>query len=82
MTHIDSVSLFSQKDPASYRREHLHALAEVADERHDGHLLHETFDFTELHHEAVLICQALQWLALLLELPQDFDLILRGLEAH
>lgn len=66
----------------SHRCEHLHALAEVADEGHDGHLLHEPLDFAELQHEAVLVRQALQRLALLLELPQDFNLILRGLEAH
>lgn len=70
------------RDPGSYRRQHLHALTEVANERHDGHLLHEALDLAELHHEAVLVRQALQWLALLLELPQDFDLVLCGLEAH
>ena len=67
---------------SSHRREHLHALAEVADEGHDGHLLHEPLDFTELHHEAVLICQALQGLALLLKLTQDLDLVFCGLETH
>lgn len=70
------------RDPGSHRREHLHALTEVPDEGHDGHLLHETLDFAELHHEAVLIRQALQRLAFLLKLPQDFNLILCGLEAH
>ena len=71
-----------KKSPGSHRREHLYALTEVADERHDGHLLHEPLDLTELHHEAVLVRQALHRLALLLELPQDFNLVLRGLEAH
>lgn len=66
----------------SHRREHLHTLTEVADERHDGHLLHEALDLAELHHKAVLVRQAVQRLALLLELPQDFDLVLGGLEAH
>lgn len=66
----------------THRREHLNALTEVADEGHDGHLLHEPFDLTELHHEAVLVRQAFQRLALLFELPQDFDLVLCGLEAH
>lgn len=71
-----------QRGPGSHRREHLHTLAEVADERHDGHLLHEPLNFTELHHEAVFVRQALNGLALLLKLPHDFDLILCGLEAH
>lgn len=77
-THIQSLPAGC----ASHRREHLDALAEVADEGHDGHLLHEALDLTELHHEAVLIRQALQRLALLLELPQDLDLVLGGLKAH
>lgn len=66
----------------AHRREHQHAFAEVADEGHDSHLLHEPFDLAELHHEPVLIGQTFHRLALFLKLPQDFDLILRGLEAH
>lgn len=66
----------------THRREHLDALAEVSDEGHDGHLLHEPLDLTELHHEAILVRQAFQRLALLFKLPQHLDLVLRGLEAH
>lgn len=66
----------------THRREHLDALAEVSDKGHDGHLLHEPLDLTELHHEAILVRQAFQRLALLFKLPQHLDLVLRGLEAH
>lgn len=67
---------------STHRSQHLNALCEVPNEGHDGHLLHEPLDLAELHHEAVLIRQALQGLPLPLVETEHFDLILSWQEPH
>ena len=67
---------------ATHRSQHLNAFSKVPDEGHDGHLLHEPLNFTELHHEPVFIRQVFQGLPFPLIEPKHFYLILSWQEPH
>lgn len=80
----NSASLWTSS-PASrstHRSQHLNAFCEVPDEGHNGHLLQEPLDFTELHHEPVFVRQVLHGLPLPLVEPEHFHLILSWQEPH
>lgn len=67
---------------ATHGSQHLNAFSEVPDEGHDGHLLHEPLNFTELHHEPVFIRQVFQGLPFPAIEPKHFYLILSWQEPH
>lgn len=69
-------------DGVELRREHAHVVRKVADEGNDVHSLREPLDLAEQQHEAVLLCQLVQWAPLALILSQCLDFHLRRQEPH
>lgn len=78
-TSLDALPCQSR---CTHRSQHLNAFSKVPDEGHDGHLLHEPLNLTELHHKPVFIRQVLQGLPFPLIEPEHFHLILSWQEPH